>query len=58
MECRACTEGSITSAGYCDLCGFNELQFIMEWEEWSDSLEADPNMEAYEQWASEMAEAA
>lgn len=40
MECRACMEGTILENGHCDLCGLNELQFVMEWDEWTDSLEA------------------
>ena len=48
-ECRNCVEGSIQSTGFCDLCGFNELRFVEEWEAWS--VELDAQMDAYEEWA-------
>ena len=50
MECRACIEGSISHHGRCDLCGFDEMQFINEWDEWSESLEVDEDMESYENY--------
>lgn len=48
-ECRNCVEGSITSRGVCDLCGFNELQFVEEWENFSVMLDEqhDENLPLY-----------
>ena len=39
--CRNCQEGSINSHGFCDMCGFDEMQFINEWDEWVATTE-DP----------------
>lgn len=35
-ECRQCVEGSIQSNGICDLCGFDEMIFINEHDDWAD----------------------
>lgn len=36
--CHKCSEGSIQSNGFCDMCGFNELRFIEEYDQWRESL--------------------
>ena len=50
--CRNCSEGSILSNGFCDMCGFNELRFVEEWEAWSEELDAQARLEEdYEAYA-------
>lgn len=61
--CQQCSEGVILSNGFCDICGFNELRFVEEYESWLDSLDAPAFIEEWEQWcdvihANEVKEAA
>ncbi len=37
-ECTQCSIGSILGNGFCDMCGFNSLQFVEEHEAWLDTL--------------------
>ena len=45
--CRNCSEGSINSHGFCDMCGFDEMQFINEWDEWVEDTTFMPEWEEY-----------
>jgi hypothetical protein len=38
-ECRDCITGSILSNGHCDMCGFDEMQFINEYDDWVEEVE-------------------
>tara|TARA_S200002703_G_scaffold132563_2_gene120428 strand:+ start:991 stop:1167 length:177 start_codon:yes stop_codon:yes gene_type:complete len=58
MECRNCKDGSIQTNGYCDVCGFNELQFVMEYDAWLDSLEAPAFIAEWEEWKESLEEVA
>lgn len=48
--CRNCCEGSIQSNGHCDLCGFDEIKFVMEYEQFLDSEEPTREQD-YDEWA-------
>ena len=37
--CSNCPEGSIQTNGFCDMCGFDEMQYINELEEWQASVD-------------------
>jgi hypothetical protein len=48
--CSNCQVGTINSHGFCEDCGFNELQFIAEWEEWKASMEDPQFIAEWEEW--------
>ena len=52
-ECHSCTIGSIQSNGHCDMCGFDEMQFINEWEEWTTA--ANDELEDWLEYVGEKA---
>lgn len=56
--CSNCQVGSINTHGFCEECGFNELQFIMEYEEWLDSMNEPAFIEEWEAWKEELKEVA
>jgi len=49
--CQQCSEGSIHSNGYCDMCGFNELRFIEEYELWLTTLEEPAFIAEWTAWS-------
>jgi len=56
--CRNCNEGSINSHGFCDMCGFDEMQFINEWEEWRASMDDPQFVTEWVAWKEELSIAA
>jgi len=48
--CQQCSEGSIQSNGFCDICGFNELRFVEEYEFWLTTLETPAFIAEWTEW--------
>ena len=54
--CSQCSEGSIQSNGNCDMCGFNELRYVEEYELWLVSLDEPVFIKEWNAWSQALTE--